>query len=219
MTRKTAGRQFRTLPPMQTAPPADTPAPAPQEPLLSLPNLLTLVRVPLAALAWLAAPWPWALIAVMFAAGLSDVLDGWFARRMRARRLAHGLPTRSLGEKGGRGAWLDPVVDKLFVVSTLAAVLVFYSPPWWWLPLIATRECIQLPLVAVYKLVPGLARQLRFDFRAGIAGKLATVSQFVAVWVFILGGAHWFVFALLAGSIGMFAALEYVLRALAHSRD
>ncbi|MCC7508304.1 MAG: CDP-alcohol phosphatidyltransferase family protein [Planctomycetes bacterium] len=204
---------------MQTPPHADTSAPTQQEPLLSLPNLLTLVRVPLAGAVWLVAPWPWALIGVMFAAGLSDVLDGWFARRMRARRLAHGLPTRSLGEKGGRGAWLDPVVDKLFVVSTLAAVLVFYAPPWWWLPLIATRECIQLPLVALYKLTPGLARRLRFDFRAGMAGKLATVSQFAAVWVFILGGAHWLAFALLAGAVGLIAALDYVLRALAHSRD
>ena len=190
-----------------------------QEPLLSLPNLLTLVRVPLAALSWFVAPWPWALIGVMVAAGVSDVLDGWFARRMRNLRRKHGKPVRLLGEKGGRGAWLDPVVDKLFVVSTLAAVVVFYAPPWWWLPLIAARECVQLPLVAVYKLVPGVAKKLRFDFRAGSLGKLATVAQFVAVWVLILDMSTWFAFALAAGVIGLAAALDYMRRAALHARD
>jgi phosphatidylglycerophosphate synthase len=190
-----------------------------QEPLLSLPNLLTLVRVPLAGMSWVVAPWPWALLGVMVAAGVSDLLDGWFARRMRDLRRKHGKPVRLLGEKGGRGAWLDPVVDKVFVVSTLAAVVVFYAPPWWWLPLIAARECVQLPLVAVYKLVPGLAKRLRFDFRAGPLGKLATVAQFVAVWVFILDVSSWLAFALAAGVIGFVAAADYVRRALKHARD
>ncbi len=189
-----------------------------QEPLLSLPNLLTLVRVPLALLSWLVAPWPWALIGVMVAAGISDVLDGWFARRMRDRRRRQGKPLRLLGEKGGRGAWLDPVVDKVFVVSTLAAVVVFYAPPWWWLPLIAARECVQLPLVAGFKLVPGIANRLRFDFRAGPLGKLATVAQFLAVWAFVLDASSWFAFALAAGAIGFVAALDYVRRAFKHAQ-
>jgi phosphatidylglycerophosphate synthase len=92
------------------------------EPIFSLPNLLTLSRLPMAALVWLVAPWAWALGLLMATAALSDMLDGWFARRMRARRKAHGLPTRGLGEKGGRGAWLDPLCDKAFVISVVAAV-------------------------------------------------------------------------------------------------
>jgi hypothetical protein len=85
--------------------------------------------------------------------------------------------------------------------------------------LIAARECVQLPLVAVYKLVPGLAKRLRFDFRAGPLGKLATVAQFVAVWVFILDVSSWLAFALAAGVIGFVAAADYVRRALKHARD
>jgi phosphatidylglycerophosphate synthase len=188
-----------------------------QEPLLSLPNLLTLVRLPLAVLVWFVAHWPAALIGVMVTAGLSDVLDGWFARRMRALRVKQGLPTRRLGEKGGRGAWLDPVCDKAFVLSALGAVLVFYLPPWWWLPLIAAREVLQLPLIAAYKLVPGMVARLRFDFRAGPPGKLATIAQFLAVWAFVLEHEWWFGLALVAGLIGVLATLDYVRRALVHA--
>ncbi|MCZ7604947.1 MAG: CDP-alcohol phosphatidyltransferase family protein [Planctomycetota bacterium] len=86
-------------------------APA-QEPIFSLPNLLTLVRLPMALAAWALVQWPWALAALMAAAAGSDMLDGWFARRVRKRRRAKGLPTRGLGEKGGRGAWLDPCATR-----------------------------------------------------------------------------------------------------------
>ena len=47
----------------------------------TLPNLLTLVRIPLAALIWLAPTNPAWLLGLMVGAAVSDFLDGWFARR------------------------------------------------------------------------------------------------------------------------------------------
>lgn len=186
-----------------------------QEPILSLPNLLTLVRLPMAAAAWLVAPWPWALFGLMVAAAVSDMLDGWFARRMRERRSAKGLPTRGLGEKGGRGAWLDPLCDKTFVLSVVFAVWVFYAPPWWLIPLIGAREFLLLPLVIAWRLKPG---RPYLDLRAGKSGKLATVTQFIALWSLVLGSDIAPAYVAAAALFGVLAVAEYVWRALKDSR-
>jgi cardiolipin synthase (CMP-forming) len=190
-----------------------TAGPAPQEPILSLPNLLTLVRLPMAVAAWFVAPWPWALFLLMVAAATSDILDGWFARRMRLLRKARGLPTRGLGEKGGRGAWLDPLCDKLFVLSVIAAVWWFHEPAWWLLLLIGAREALLVPLVLAWKLMP----HRPLDMRAGIAGKLATVAQFLALWSILLGSANQIVPAIAAAVAGVIAVIDYVRRAITAS--
>ncbi|MBZ0135775.1 MAG: CDP-alcohol phosphatidyltransferase family protein [Planctomycetes bacterium] len=183
--------------------------PREQEPIVSLPNLLTLVRLPMAVAVWLVAPWPWVLFGLMAAAAASDMLDGWFARRMRARRQAQGLPTRGLGEKGGRGAWLDPLCDKTFVVSVILAVWVFYDPPWWLIPLIGAREILLVPLVLAWRLKPGHAD---LDLRAGGSGKLATVMQFAALWSILLGSAYAPAWGVVSAVIGLVAVFEYAWR-------
>lgn len=190
-------------------------APRP-EPLLSLPNLLTLVRLPLAVAAWLVVAWPTALLAVMAAAAVSDWLDGWFARRIRAARAARGAATGGLAEAGGRGAWLDPLCDKTFVVSTLGAVAWAHQPPWHWLALIAAREFVLVPLTLLYHLVPGTRARLRVDFRAGWPGKLATVAQFAALLAVVFGAAVAGPLCWVAGAVGTAAAGHYVIRALKH---
>jgi phosphatidylglycerophosphate synthase len=196
---------------MQSSPTATSANP---EPILSLPNLLTLARLPMAVAAWLVAPWPGALLALMAAAALSDVLDGWFARRMRAWRKARGLPTRGLGEKGGRGAWLDPLCDKIFVLSVIAAVWWFYEPAWWLLLLIGARELLLVPLLVLWKLIP----HKPLDMRAGMAGKLATVAQFLALWSILLGMENQLVPAAAAAVVGVIAVIDYVRRAITASR-
>lgn len=182
-----------------------------QEPIFSLPNLLTLVRLPMAAAAWALVQWPWALPALMAAAAASDMLDGWFARRMRERRRAKGLPTRGLGEKGGRGAWLDPLCDKTFVVSVLGAVWWFYQPPWYLLALTATREILLAPLVLAWRVLPG---RRKLDLRAGLLGKLTTVSQFAALWAILAGSDLQLHLAIAAAVIGVLAVADYLRRAV-----
>jgi cardiolipin synthase len=184
-----------------------------REPILSLPNLLTLVRLPMAVAVWFVAQWPWALFLLMVAAAASDMLDGWFARRMRSRRRARGLPTRGLGEKGGRGAWLDPLCDKAFVLSVIAAVWWFYAPAWWLLLLIGTREILLVPLVLVWKLAP----HKPLDMRAGLAGKIATVAQFIALWSILLETPDPIAPAIAAAAAGLVAVIDYVRRAIAGS--
>ena len=186
-----------------------------RQPILTLPNLLTLVRIPLAAAVWLVTDRPVLLIAVMVAAAVSDLADGRFARAIRARRLRQGVDHGLLGEAGGIGSWLDPLCDKLFVISLLAAIYVSHRPSLLVVALIATRELFLVPLVLFYKLIPRERRKMRFDFRAGMVGKLATVGQFAAVAAIVMAPDQVWLLSIAAGITGGLAVAAYLKRAAA----
>lgn len=164
-------------------------------PFLDGPNALTLSRLVLAGLVWLAVSEPGVLLGLMITAAVTDVLDGWLARR--------------LGREGGAGAWLDPLCDKVFVLSALAAVWVARRPPAWLLPVIGAREILQVLAWAA------LRGRVRFDFRAARIGKAATVLQFAAVGTILLGLPGVAPWSLAAGVAGTAAAVYYVLRSCA----
>lgn len=169
----------------------------------ALPNLLSLSRLPMAALVWVDPGRPAWVLAWMVLAGITDLLDGWAARRLGPE------PPRS----GFRdvGAWLDPICDKIFVVSALAAVTFGTGTPAWVMLLVAAREIIQIPLYLVLK-----SRGVfgRFDFRASLAGKAATVAQFAAVAALLFRHPVAVPLAFVAAGIGTGAAAYYGLRAL-----
>lgn len=169
------------------------------ESLFSLPNLLSLARVPLAGVVW-AMPWnvP-GLFGTLAAAALTDWLDGWVARRWSDRR-----------STAGTGAWLDPLCDKVFVVSVVALVIVTRRPPEWVLPVTLLRELLQLPMLGYYHL--GLSRRIRFDFRAGVLGKATTVAQFLTVAALVLDGPY-AAPAILSAVLGAGAVADYAVRA------
>ena len=187
----------------------------PRERVFTMPNALTLSRLPMAAALWLAPERFELVVPLMVAAALTDVLDGRFARAIRAHRERRGEDPGALAGKGGIGAWLDPLCDKTFVLSLLAAIYVTFHPAWWIVLLIATRELFLVPLALFYRFHPTLRARLRFDFRAGLLGKAATVAQFGAVAA-ILIEPRWTVgFAVAAGVLGFAATIVYLRRALA----
>jgi phosphatidylglycerophosphate synthase len=77
--------------------------------LLLAPALLSLLRLPLAACFALAVRIPSAALGILVLAGITDVLDGWVARRF-------GLVTAT-------GAALDGITDKVFAVGVALALL------------------------------------------------------------------------------------------------
>ncbi len=102
-------------------------------------------------------------LAVLFHAAASDVLDGWYARRF-------DQVTRT-------GALIDPITDKVFVLTVVVTLVGrgYLSPIS--ILLLATRELGELPLV-VWLLV------VHRDFegaRSNGPGKVATVLQFVTI--------------------------------------
>jgi cardiolipin synthase (CMP-forming) len=168
----------------------------------TLANVLTLSRIPFGIAFWFVADRPiWAL-AVMIVGGATDLVDGWVARR------------RGQAGRNGVGAWLDPVCDKFFVLSMVAALLTSRRPAAWIVVAIAAREVVVVPLALAYRLLPGVRRRLSYDFRAGRPGKLATLAQFAALTAILFGSAVLPWIAALAGVVGLAAAGDYVRRAL-----
>jgi len=200
--------------------------------LLTVPNLLSLSRIPLGGVFWLglgpAGDPSYAAFGVLALAALTDVLDGHLARRQAARATPTGAPTRpgtgtGTGETaepgGGTGAWLDPICDKLFVGSVLAAIIVRRQPAIWLVLLIASRELLQLPIGVLYRFLPALRSWLRYDFRASPLGKGATVAQFTAITALISAHPWTRLFAFLAFAIGIAALVDYFRRAIAIGRS
>ncbi len=173
--------------------------------LLAPANLLSLARIPLGVVFMAVVDQPAAAIAVMGVAGLTDVLDGWLARRTRG-------PSH-LQHPDAAGSWLDPVCDKLFLAAVLIAVYASRHPPLAVVVMIAARELVVVPATAVYRLAPGVRRRLRCDFRASRLGKAATVTQFAAVVALLLAPAAVAPLASTAAVVGLLAAADYLRRA------
>ena len=135
--------------------------------LLAPPNLVSLSRIPLAATfaAWVDEPIP--ALAVLALAGLSDVVDGFIARRWN-------MVTAT-------GTVLDPVTDKLFVLVVVAALVSTGRLPFPEVLLLATRELGELPLVVWWAVSHQRRRARSENPMANVPGKLVTVLQFATV--------------------------------------
>lgn len=131
---------------------------------LTTANQLTILRmllIPAFVILLLYGHQGWALVTFMVA-GLTDLLDGLIAR------LA--------GEKTTLGAWLDPMADKLllvtmFVVLTLPGIGSANQLPVWFTILVISRDVAIVATVAVVNLAVG-----RRTFRPSIFGKIATAT-------------------------------------------
>jgi len=178
--------------------------------ITSLPNLLSLSRLPLGGLFWVTlGPTPThAVLAlgVMALAAVTDMLDGMIARR-------RGVST------AGMGSWLDPICDKLFVGAVLAGLHFERGVPLSLLALIVTRELLQLPMALLYRAIPTLRHWLRYDFRASYLGKAATIMQFLAIGTLVMGWQAAIPFAWGAFGLGIVALIDYIRRAIAIGRE
>ena len=131
---------------------------------LTAANQLTLLRmllVPPFVILLLYGHQGWALV-TFFAAGVTDLFDGLIARRT--------------GQKTTLGAWLDPMADKLLLVSmfvmlTLPDIGSVNRLPLWFTILVLSRDITIVLTVAVVNLAVG-----RRTFRPSIFGKIATAT-------------------------------------------
>lgn len=184
-------------------------SPSDPRPTLDLPNLVTLVRVPLAALVWWRPAEPVWLLVLLAAASASDMADGALARWIRRRALTKGGRGRSAGAERV-GSWLDPVCDKLFVLSTVIAATVFYAHPWPLPLLLLARELLMVPVVVAHRVSRHRARKV--DYTAETVGKATTVLQLAALvgWIFGHPATWWL--GLAAAALGVATAFVYVRR-------
>ena len=165
---------------------------------------MTLLRLPLAALPWLWSEQRTLVVAVIIAAALSDGLDGFLAR-LREKHLFRE-PSRRIG------VWLDPLCDKVFVASTLAAVGYAYAVPVWILALLLAREMVLALSVLFRWAVPSRRRKAFATGRADLMGKTTTALQFGCLVLLVLGHPAAVPLAAATGLVGLLAGFHYVRR-------
>jgi CDP-diacylglycerol--glycerol-3-phosphate 3-phosphatidyltransferase len=169
-------------------------------PLAQLPNALTVARlaaIPVFVALVLAADgghsWPAAI--VFGAAGITDQLDGWLARRWRV--------------ESDFGKLVDPLADRLMIDAAVVLLWLADRLPWAALVVILVRDAL---LVGGYKIVAPRGYQFSVNF----LGKLATWVLYAAL-AFVLvthAGTHWPLWLFWTGlGIAAAAAALYVTAA------
>jgi phosphatidylglycerophosphate synthase len=169
------------------------------------PGLLSLVRIPLAAGFPFVADRPVAALAFLGAAGASDVLDGWLARRF-----SQVTPI---------GAALDPITDKLFVGVVVLTLLGIGLLSPLGVVLMGTREIGELPLALAFAFSARARRSMAGHSPAVLPGKIATILQFGTV-AWALGRGPRLEIGIAATAVaGLVAAFAYWRRALGALRS
>jgi cardiolipin synthase len=170
---------------------------------LTLADWFSLVRIPLGAIFLFVAERRLLAVAVLVLAGVSDVLDGWAARRQYGPQI---------GQRH-RGDWLDPFCDKVFVAATLAGIYVAHRPSPALLLLVMTREILQVLSLLVYRLVPSLRRGSPYNYRAHPIGKATTVVQFATALAFLFDHPIAQPLAVASAVLGLVTVAIYLNRA------
>jgi CDP-diacylglycerol---glycerol-3-phosphate 3-phosphatidyltransferase len=107
----------------------------------------------------------YAATAVFVAGGLTDLLDGYLARRFGSTTLT--------------GAWLDPLTDKLLIAATVIALTAIGRFPVWAAVIIIVRE-VSVTVLRMY-----LGRH-GTSMPASRIAKWKTASQVTAIGLYIL---------------------------------
>ncbi len=174
--------------------------------VLNLPNFITLLRIgaiPIFLILLVDERYTEALI-VFILAGITDSLDGLLARWLDARTTL--------------GAFIDPLADKLLLVSSFVILAFLGDIPRWLAVLVIMRDVIILIGYSVLFFVTGHA----IEVRPTLIGKASTFFQLLTVSMTLvaLHNVAWQIPLLrdtseiLAGVTVTISGLQYLSRAL-----
>lgn len=167
---------------------------------LTLPNLLTVIRILLVPLV------VWRLLVLdmqgafwlFAAAALTDLLDGSLARLLDQRTVL--------------GAWLDPIADKLMLLSTLFMLAWDGVLPVYLALVVGLRDLVILSGAAAYRRLTG-----GLDVHPTLTGKLATFVEFILVALALADAAldlglteHIPLLSMLAAALVVLSGIRYV---------
>jgi cardiolipin synthase len=174
--------------------------------MLNLPNFLTLVRILTIPvfLILLMSGRPGAALVLFIFGGVTDALDGAIARLTDS--------------KTELGAVLDPLADKLLLLSSFCVLALLGAVPNWLTVLVIIRDVILLAGYFTLFVVSGE----RIAVRPSVIGKATTFFQLASVTVVLIGfvwpgaapaGVRTTLF-LLAGTTTTVSGLHYMVRGL-----
>jgi cardiolipin synthase (CMP-forming) len=165
---------------------ASTPGLKPQDRVLTVPNVLSIIRLVLVPvflyLLLFAEATGWAVAVLMFS-GVSDWADGKIARLFD-------------NQSSRLGALLDPAVDRIYMVVVPVAMALADVIPWWIVVLLLGRDLVlaaTLPLLRSRGLsalpVTYVGKAATFALMSGLP--LVLLGQYDALWARIVLAVGW----------------------------
>jgi len=182
---------------------------------ISLPNLLTLIRIaaiiPIVALFYVDAHWAhWTAFGLFAAAGVTDFFDGYLAR--------------ATGQVSKMGRFLDPIADKLLIAAVI-------------LMLVATGDLSGLAIlpgliILLREIAVSGLREILAELRVGMPvsnlAKWKTTIQIFALGFLIVGEASpaiipstliGEILIWIAGALTLITGIDYLRAGLRHLTD
>jgi cardiolipin synthase len=181
--------------------------PIPTDRILTVPNVLSIVRLlalPLFAYLLLVTHSDGWALALLMLSGFTDWLDGKLAR--------------VLGQTSRLGALLDPLVDRLYVVTTLVTFVARDFIPWWVAAILIGRDLLLALTLPIYR------RRGLPPPEVVYLGKAATFLLMFALPLILAGHGDWaigpfthafgFAFLIWGTVLYVWTAAIYVLKAV-----
>jgi cardiolipin synthase len=177
--------------------------------LRQLPNLLTLIRLFASPfLAWLLLRGQFReALGLVLVAGVTDWLDGYTARKLRLNNTA--------------GVFLDPMADKVMLVTLFLALAAVHLISSWMLALVLGRDLVIVCGAGLLRIFRGYHR-----FLPTMLGKVSTFFQIVLVFLVLTRAAYPYGFLqwletlaiLLCALFTALSGLDYVRRGIEMTR-
>ena len=170
----------------------------------TIPNLISLLRlfcVPIFVWLLLSEQRPLAAAILLAVLGATDWVDGWIARKY--------------DQGSAIGQVLDPVADRILLITAAVTLLIDGTVPWWIGALVLFREAL-ISLAVVLLAAAGAKRiEVQWAGKAGTLGLMFALPGFLLLTI-LSGGLHAFIYlstwsATIGGLLlSYWAAVNYV---------
>lgn len=144
--------------------------------VFTVPNVLSFLRLAaIPVFVWLIIAGHYlAAVIVLAVSAVTDWFDGYLARSLRQRTKL--------------GAQLDPITDRLYILSTIIAFMVRGIFPWWFVAILLARDLMLIMLV------PSLRRSGQTYLPVNLVGKAGTFLLLLAFPVVLISAPEAFDF-------------------------
>lgn len=136
---------------------------------MNIPNFLSLLRiilVPVFVIFLIQSDYDKALITFVIA-GLTDALDGTLARLLKCQTTL--------------GAYLDPIADKLLLVTSFITLAIFGLIPGWLAVIVISRDFIILLGITILTLM-----SVAYEIKPAVVSKMTTAFQVATIFLALL---------------------------------
>jgi len=162
-------------------------------------DAISLIRLPLAG-AFVLAETTVAQGIIVSAAALTDFIDGWFARRFR--------------QTSRTGEIIDPIADRLFVLTVIVTLVARSQLRAWHVLLLMIRDVYNTLAFFILR-----ARRKDVSFRARRSGKIVTVLQIGTVVALLLAPRAFYPLLTATAVTGVWAIIDYTRAGLSDLRQ